>query len=327
MSARQIGLLAKESMAAWIDDYAPSMGAALAFYTLFSLAPVLVIAISVAGLAFGQETARGEIVAQLLGLIGREGSLLVQHMLESTSRPATSVVASVASIVMLVVGASSVFSELQTDLDRIWRAPATMQPTGVWALIRARLLTFGMVLAIGFVLLVSLVVSAAIAALAKWGNPYFAGREFSLHVLSFGLDLVTITVLFALIYKILPRVHIAWTDVWVGAAVTASLFTLGKLGIGLYLGWSAVTTGFGAAGSLVMLLIWVYFSAQIFLLGAEFTWVFAHRHGSRAAAAVVPPSPAPSPAPAIPSRSREAHVNAPPPGGAVIRYASRRPGA
>src|SRR5262249_29024241 len=162
-----------------------------------------------------------------------EGATLVRSMLESTSRPATSFVASAASIAMLVVGASSVFSELQTDLDRIWRAPATTQPTGVWALIRARLLTFGVILAIGFLLLVSLVINAAIAALAKWGNPYFAGREIWLQIISFGIDLVTITVLFALIYKILPRVHIAWGDVWVGAAVTSSLFTLGKLGIGL----------------------------------------------------------------------------------------------
>ncbi len=296
---RAILALTRDSIAAWIDDYAPSMGAAIAYYTVFSLAPVMLIAISVAGLVFGAEAARGEIVDQLRGLIGQEGAIVVQGLLRSASRPASSLVTSAVSLATLVIGATTVFSELQSDLDRIWRAPAVKQKTGLWALVRARLLTFGMILAIGFLLLVSLVVSAAITALGKWGNSYFVGREVALHVVSIAVSFATVTVLFALIYKILPRVHIAWSDVWVGAAVTSLLFTLGKLGIGLYLGMSSVTSGFGAAGSLVVLLVWVYFSAQIFLLGAEFTWVFAHRHGSRARAGRSQPAPAP----AIPCQS------------------------
>jgi membrane protein len=304
MDARKFVSLTKDSVAAWVDDYAPSMGAALAYYTLFSLAPVLLIAISVAGLVFGAEAARGEIVAQLRGLIGQEGAIAVQGLLKSASRPASSLIASAVSVVTLLIGSTTVFSELQSDLDRIWRAPAAEKKTGLWALLRARLLTFGMILAIGFLLLVSLVISAGLAAIGKWSGPYFVGREVVLQVLNTLVSFGITTVLFALIYRILPRVHIDWSDVWVGAGVTSLLFTLGKLGIGLYLGMSSVTSGFGAAGSIVVLLVWVYFSAQIFLLGAEFTWVFAHRHGSRAAAGVKRPN-APS---AVPCRSGEVAV-------------------
>jgi len=290
--------LTVQSVKAWIDDYAPSMGAALAYYTIFSLAPLLIIVIAVAGLWFGADAARGAIVGQLQGLIGPEGATAVQGLLKSASHPATSIVASIVGLVTLIAGATSIFSELQTDLDRIWRAPAVKQKTGVWTLLRARLLTFGMVVAIGFLLLVSLVVSAGLSALGKLWGPYFGAWEVILQtanvVVSFGI----ITVLFALMYKILPRVHVAWRDVWVGAAVTSLLFTAGKFAIGLYLGKSGVTSGFGAAGSIVVLLVWVYYSSQIFLLGAEFTWVFAHRHGSRAG--TMPP---PADAPAIPTRS------------------------
>jgi membrane protein len=304
MRPRELVTLGKESVQAWIDDYAPSMGAALAYYTLFSLAPVLLIVIAVAGLVFGVEAARGEIVGQLQGLIGKEGATAVQGLLKSASHTGTSVIASVISLVTLLVGATTVFSELQSDLDRIWRAPAVKQKTGLWALLRARLLTFGMILAVGFLLLVSLVISAGLAALTKWGGSYFAGRDVLMQVLNVAVSFGIVTLLFALIYKILPRVHISWSDVWIGSAVTALLFTLGKLGIGLYLGMSSVTSGFGAAGSIVVLLVWVYFSAQIFLLGAEFTWVFAHRHGSRAKTG----DRQPVGAPAIPTRSEDASM-------------------
>ena len=297
MRFEQLWGLIRKSIVAWVDDYAPSMGAALAYYTLFSLAPLLIIAIAVAGLVFGQEAARGEIVAQIQGLIGHEGANAVQGLLKSASAPAKDIFATLASTVMLVIGATTVFGELQSDLDRIWRVPAPAKVNGIWSLLRSRLLSFGLVLGLGFLLLVSLVVSAAIAAFGKWSYGFFEGREAYLHTLNFGISFAITTMLFAMIYKFMPRARIAWRDVWVGAAVTALLFEIGKLLIGLYLGTTSVASGFGAAGSLVVLLVWVYFSAQAFLLGAEFTWVYSHEYGSRAAQS------GQKPAAAVPSRS------------------------
>ena len=282
MTLPDVWKLAKESVSAWIEDYAPSMGAALSYYTVFSLAPLLVIVIAVAGLVFGADTAQGEITGQLRGLLGDEGAKAVEELLKSASQPSRGVTASIIGGLTLFVGATSVFSELQSALDRIWRAPVTPS-LGLWGLVRSRLLSFGMILAIGFLLIVSLVVSAALAAFGKWWGALFGGWDILLQVLNLVVSLATITVLFALIYKLLPRVKVAWRDVWVGAAVTSLLFTIGKFALGLYLGTSDVTSGFGAAGSIVLVLVWVYYSAQIFLLGAEFTWVFAHRFGSRSA--------------------------------------------
>jgi membrane protein len=259
------------------------MGAALAYYTLFSIAPLLIIAIAVAGFVFGQEAARGEIVAQIQGLIGREGAIAVQGLLRSANAPAQDIVATVVSIITLVIGATTVFGELQSDLDRIWRVPAPAKVSGLWTLLRSRLLSFGLVLGLGFLLLVSLLVSAAIAAFGKWSYGFFEGREAYLHALNFSISFAISTLLFAMIYKFMPRARIAWRDVWIGAAVTALLFEIGKILIGLYLGKTSVASSFGAAGSLVVLLVWVYFSAQIFLLGAEFTWVYSHEYGSKAA--------------------------------------------
>lgn len=307
MNLRQIWSLTKQSVSSWIDDYAPSMGAALAYYTLFSVAPLLLIVVAIAGFFFGPEAARGEIFEQLDGLIGKEGALAVQALLESANKPGHGAIASVVGIFTLLIGATTVFAELQSDLDRIWRAPAAAQSSGIWSLIHGRLLSLGMVAAIGFLLLASLVVSAAVAALGKWWGSLFSGWEVALQTINFVVSFAIITGLFALIYKLLPRVKIAWRDVWVGAAVTALLFTIGKLLIGLYLGKSGVTSGFGAAGSFVVLLVWVYYSAQIFLLGAEFTWVYSHSHGSRANAPepqAAPAIPAQSEAPAIPPRAQ-----------------------
>ena len=275
--------LVKKSLLAWIDDYAPSMGAALAYYTLFSIAPLLIIAIALAGLVFGQEAARGEIVAQIQGVIGREGAIAVQGLLKSANEPARGIFLTVVSIITLVIGATTVFAELQSDLDRIWRVPAPAKENGIWILLRTRLLSFGLVLGLGFLLLVSLVISAAIAAFGKWWDGVFQGWEALLQALNFGISFAITTLLFALIYKLMPRARIAWRDVWVGAGVTAFLFEIGKFLIGLYLGKTSVASGFGAAGSLVVLLVWVYFAAQIFLLGAEFTWVYSHAYGSKVA--------------------------------------------
>jgi membrane protein len=300
MHLKQIWDLIRKSVVAWVDDYAPSMGAALAYYTLFSIAPLLIIAIAVAGLVFGQEAARGEIVAQIQDLIGREGAIAVQGLLKSANEPAQEMFATVVSVITLIIGATTVFAELQSDLDRIWRVPVAAKENGIWALLRTRLLSFGLVLGLGFLLLVSLAVSAAIAAFSKWSNGFLVGWEPFLHVLNFSISFAITTLLFAMIYKFMPRARIAWRDVWVGAAVTALLFEIGKLLIGLYLGKTSVASGFGAAGSLIVLLVWVYFSAQTFLLGAEFTWVYAHEYGSKAA------QTGQESATAVPSRSNEA---------------------
>jgi len=297
----QIRDLIRKSVSAWVDDYAPSMGAALAYYTLFALAPLLIIAVAVAGLVFGKEAARGEIVAQLQGLIGREGALAVQGLLKSAHGPGRDIFATAISVLTLVIGATTVFAELQSDLDRIWRVPASAKENGIWALLRTHLLSFGMVLGLGFLMLVSLLISAAIAVFGQLNNIYFlAGGEVFYQAINFSISFATTTLLFAMIYKFMPRAGIAWRDVWIGAAVTALMFEIGKFLIGLYLGKAGVSSGFGAAGSLVVLMVWVYFSAQIFLLGAEFTWVYSQEYGSKAAETGQEPS---ATAPAAPSRS------------------------
>jgi len=281
MTVKQIWRLVKTAASSWVDDYAQSMGAALAYYTMFSIAPLLLIVISIAGLIFGVEAARGEIFGQLQGLMGEQGALAIQGLLESASEPSKSVTATIIGVALLLVGATTVFGELQDALDRIWRAPERDRGAGIWGLLRARLLSFGMILGIGFLLMVSLVSSAALSALGKWWGPIFGGWELLAQAINLLLSFALTTAVFALIYKIMPRVKIAWHDVWIGAVVTALLFTIGKFLIGLYIGKSSIASGFGAAGSLVVVLVWVYYSAQIFLMGAEFTWAYSHAFGSR----------------------------------------------
>jgi membrane protein len=291
MRLKAVWSLSLQAVNAWIDDYAPSMGAALSYYTLFSIAPLLLIVTALAGMVFGDAAARGEIFGQLRDLMGDEGAAAVEKLLQSADRPHGGVVATVAGVIMLALGATSVFGELQNALDRIWRAPARQKASGWWYLLHSRLMSFGMILGIAFLLMVSLVVSALLAALGKLWGPAFAGWESLAH----GADIVTsfgiVTLLFAMIYKVIPRVRVAWRDVWTGAAVTSALFAVGKFLIGLYIGKSSVASAFGAAGSLAVMMVWVYYSAQIFLLGAEFTWVYAHAYGSRRGE--------PQPAPAI----------------------------
>ena len=302
---REYWPMLKQAVVAWNDDSAPSMGAALAYYTTFSLAPLLIIVIALAGLAFGEDAARGEVVAQLAGLIGPQGARAVQDLLASASRPSSNILASIVGLVMLLVGATSVFAELQSDLDRIWKAPAAKRTEGLWGLLRRRVLSLGLVVSIGFLMLVSLVFSAALAALSRWWSGWLEDFAWLMHVLDVVVSIGVVSLMFALMYKILPRVKIAWRDVWVGAIATALLFTVGKFLVGLYIGKSRVASGFGAAGSLVIVLVWVYYSAQIFLLGAEFTWVYTHRYGSRKGQEksanakesldATPPDPDPSP--------------------------------
>lgn len=272
--------LLKDTVSAWIDDYAPSMGAAIAYYTVFSIAPLLLIVISVAGLVFGAEAARGEVVTQLQGLLGTDGAEAVEDMLVAVSEPGTSTLTTLLGFAALLVGATTVFAELQSSLDRIWRVPERLQYSGLWGLLRARVLSFGMILGIGFLLIVSLLASAGLSAMGRVWAPLFGEGEVIAHVVDFVISLAIITTIFAMIYKFMPRAQIRWHDVWLGALVTALLFVIGKFLIGLYIGKSGVASGYGAAGSLVILLLWVYYSAQIFLLGAEFTWLYAHRFGS-----------------------------------------------
>ncbi len=272
--------LLREALSAWLDDYAPSMGAAISYYALFSLAPLLVIVIAVAGMAFGVEAAQGEIVAQLGGIMGHDGALAIQQMLKAAREPAKGVLATAVSIGVLLVGATATFAELQSALDRIWEVPTPAKETGIVHLLRTRLLSFGLVLGLGFLLAVSLAVSAVLAALGRWWGGWLPGWEVVLELINFAVSAGIFTLLFAMIYKLMPSAKISWRDVWTGAALTALLFVIGKAAIGLYLGKSSIASSFGAAGSVVVLVAWVYYSAQIFLFGAECTWVYAKRHGS-----------------------------------------------
>jgi YihY family inner membrane protein len=267
---------------AWLDDFAPSMGAAIAYYTIFSIAPMLVIAIAVAGMVFGHDAAQGEIVNQIRDIVGTEGAFAIQGLLKSVNEPREGLIAAAISVVTLAVGATAVFSELQSALDRIWRIPAVARKTGVWQLLRTRLLSFGLILGLGFMLIISLVVSAGLAAVGRWWGGWFEGWQLVLQALNFALSFVVFSTLFSVIYKFMPRVTLSWRDVWIGAVATTILFIIGKSLIGLYLGSTGMTSGFGAAGSLALLLVWIYYSAQIFLLGAEFTWIYANNYGSRA---------------------------------------------
>ncbi len=284
MRVRKVFELVRKAVTAWLDDFAPSMGAAISYYTMFSLAPMLVIVIAIAGAVFGREAVQGEIVGQLQDLIGREGAIAVQGLIRSASDTDKGFVASLISVAVLLVGATTVFAELQSALDRIWHVPESAKPSGLWATLRARLLSFGLILGLAFLLIVSLVTSAAISAFGKWAGGLLAEQALLLQALNTVLAISLSTLLFAMIFKFMTNAKLEWHDVWIGALVTALLFEVGKYAIGLYLGRSGVNASFAAAGSLVVLLAWVYYAAQIFLLGAEFTKVYAGEHGSVAGA-------------------------------------------
>ena len=279
MNLRETVALAKEAFRGWVDDEAASMGAALAFYTLFSMAPLLLLVISVAGLVIGTDTARALVFDQITTLVGSNGADAIQAVLRAADDPARGTLAAIASLFTLVLGATTVFAELRRDLDKIWKQPKP-KASGLWKLIGARVWSFGLVLTIGFLLMVSLALSAIVTAFGSFVASGLPGSGFILRALEFLVSFLVITGLFAMIYKILPSVRLAWNDVWVGAAVTSLLFWIGKYLIGLYIARSAVASPFGAAGTLVVVIVWVYYSAQIFFLGAEFTRAFALRRGS-----------------------------------------------
>jgi membrane protein len=282
---QDVGDIASKTVSSWIKHSASSMGAALAFYTLFSVAPILVIALAIAGAVFGPHAAESELLEQLKALTGDAGAEAVRSILTSAHYSDKRGVAAAIGLVTLLIGATSVFGELQHALDQIWGTPRGKRTAPWWEFVRTRILSFGMVLGVGFLLLVSLIVSASLAAFSGWLETRVVNLPIVLPLLDLAVSFAMTVVLFAMIYKYVPRESIAWRDVWIGAAVTAFLFTIGKSLIGLYLGRSSFNSAYGAAGSLVVLLLWIYYSAQIFLLGAEFTYVFTYTHGSRAASA------------------------------------------
>lgn len=262
--------LIKESAIAWLDDGCPRLGAALAFYTIFSLAPVLIIAISVASFAFGREAVQGHVVTQIQHLVGREAAFTIQAMIENAHRSQSGVTATLVGIGTLLVGATAVFGELQDAFNLIWRSKP--RPRSFWlSMLISRLLSFSLVIALGFLMLASLIVSAGITAFTRYLELLAGATGPVLSLINFGTSFAILTVLFALLFKVLPSAVVEWRDVWLGSVITAILFSVGKFVIGLYLGNSAIASSYGAAGSLVVLLVWIYYSAQILLFGAEFT--------------------------------------------------------
>lgn len=278
---------------AWREDGASTMGAAIAYYALFSAAPLLLIVVSVAGLFFGEQAATGEVLRRLAPLIGEQQALLVQNTLQSLDRPGAGW-AGLIGAAALLFGATTVLTELQSALDRIWRGQSA-PPLPWWAALRSRALALGAILLSGLLLTASILLSAGLAAAATWWWPAGLAPGLPLlgEALNFALSLALMTAVFAALYKGMPRLRLPWRDIWPGAGAAALLFSFGKTLMGWYIGGSAVISAFGAAGSVVALLLWVYFCAQVFLLGAEFTWVYAQRHGSQSPARPAAPARAP----------------------------------
>ncbi|MBW4430830.1 MAG: YihY/virulence factor BrkB family protein [Pelatocladus maniniholoensis HA4357-MV3] len=271
--------LFKETFNEWQEDKASRLAAALAYYTIFSIAPLLIIVIAIAGAVFGEAAARNAIFDQLQGLIGAAGAEVIQNAIESASQPRAGTVASLISIVVLIFGATSLFTELQDSLNTIWEVKPKPGKV-VKNMVRQRFLSFAMVLAIGFLLLVSLVISTILAALINYFQTLLPGVDFLWQIVNFTLGFIITTLLFGLIFKVLPDAKIVWKDVLIGAALTSLLFSFGRYALGQYLGNNTFGSTYGAAGSIVVILVWVYYTAQILFFGAEFTQVYARRYGS-----------------------------------------------
>jgi membrane protein len=284
---RSVWAILKDTVREFFQDGVPRLAAALSYYTIFSLPAVLVIALALAGFVFGTEAARGELETQIQGLVGDEGARAIQTMIENAGREDShGMLATVLGLVMLAIGATGVFGELQSDMNAVWGVKAAPRSGRLWSWLRKRLLSFGMVLVIGFLLLVSLVLSALLAGFEDLMRRWFAHESLVdvIEIANFIVSFLVITVLLGAIYVILPDAKVPWRAVWVGAGVTALLFVIGKSLIGLYLGRSATASTYGAAGSLAVLLIWVYYSSIILFLGAEFTQVYMRHRGQ----AIVP---------------------------------------
>ncbi len=293
---KEIGSLIQESVAEWRNDNAPRLGASLAFYTLLSLAPLLVVIVGVAALAFGKNAAEGQLFWEIRDLVGRDEARAIQDTIRNAYRPGTGILAAFLSIVTLAFGATTVVVELRDALNLIWHASVDRSKprlASIVAFIRQRFYSFALVLGVGFLLLVSLVLSAWVAAVGKFFGSFLPVPESVLHAVTLVVSFLAITLMFAAIYKIVPDVRLRWSDVIVGAAVTALIFSIGKQIIGIYLGKASFGSTYGAAGSLVIVIVWVYYSAQLFFLGAEFTKVYTRTFGSRFAEklAVAVPKP------------------------------------
>lgn len=276
--------LIRDVFAAWMDDKAPRLGAALAFYTALSLAPLLVVVLAVAGMVYGERAAEGQLVWQIQDTVGPEGAKAIQALISTAHKPASGAIATTLGLMALFFGASSAVVELIDDLNTIWHVPVDARQSNLSAIfnmIKRRAFSFGIVLAIGFFLVVSLFVTTALEAAENFFRGSLPMPGYALEIANFLVSFLAATFLFAAVYKVLPNVRLKWSDVAIGAAVTSLLFTIGKFLIGLYLGRTTMASSYGAAGSFLMILVWVYYSAQVFFLGAEFTKIYTLRHGSR----------------------------------------------
>jgi membrane protein len=281
MTARSVWELLKDTGLRWWDNQGMRLGAAVAFYSMLSLAPLVVVVMAVAGLLFGQKAAQGELVEQMRGLAGDQGAEVIQTLLANAyQQPGTGIFATILGVAVLLFSAAGVFNELQDGLNTIWDVPPRVSG-GMWEMIKARFLSFSMVLGVAFLLIVSLVVSAALAAVGKYAGAQQSHLASVMRVLHLLLSIGLLGVLFALMFKLLPDARITWRDTWIGGMVTAALFGVGKYLIGLYLGSSTIGSAYGAAGSFAVFLAWAYWSAQIFFFGAAFTRAYADRFGSR----------------------------------------------
>jgi len=313
---KELLALLKETVSEWSDDNVPRLGASLAFYTLLSLAPLLVVVVAIAGIAYGKQAAQGQLFWQIRGLVGPDGARAIQGLLEGAYKPGTGAVATVLGILTLAVGASSVVVELRAALNTIWHVPTAPDDTrlsSIFRLVKERFYSFALILGVGFLLLVSLVLNACLAAMGKFFGGFLPAPEGLLQAATSLISFLVITGLFAAIYKLVPDVRLKWSDVTIGASVTALLFTAGKHLIGLYLGKASFGSTYGAAGSLVVVLVWVYYSSQLFFFGAEFTKVYTKKYGSHLTAklelnAPKPESPVVQPAEVEQPSNERAHV-------------------
>jgi membrane protein len=280
MRLRDIGSLLKATVVEWIDDNAARVAASLAFYTLLSMAPLVILSIAIAGVALGEDSARAQILHQIGSMIGPQAAGALDAVVESASKSQSGTLSTIIGLIVLLVGASGVFGELQYALDTIWGVKPKPQ-RGLMGIIKDRLFSFSMVIGVAFVMMVSLVISAVLSGVGTFMSDALPGGAVLWQAVNLAVSLGVITVLFALIYKVVPDVEIRWRDVWVGSFVTAALFNVGKYALGFYLGSSTVASSYGAAGSVVALVIWVYYSSQLVFLGAEFTQVFARRFGQQ----------------------------------------------
>jgi membrane protein len=295
--SRQVVHVMRCAVTEWLSHRASSKGAALAFYTLFSLAPILVLVIAIAGFFYGNDAAQGQLLDELRGLVGKQGAETIQAILAGARNKESGKLATLIATGLLLVGATSAFAELKDSLDDIWDVPPPKDATW-WDTVRTRLLSFGLILTLGLLLMFTLVVSAALSVLEKYLGGVWHSATIVLGWVASGISFLVIAVMFGAIYKLLPRVKLSWHDVTIGALGTAIMFTLGKFAIGLYIGNSGTASSFGAAGSLIALLLWVYYSAQIFFLGAEFARQYALQMGSlkdKHVPGAPPPGARPSP--------------------------------